>query len=101
MPLSIPPTIAFEQPARVLRALDTKNISIADLMAIPAAWAVVIEQIPNVPTNTATNADAVAVAVAAATLQALYNPGKAVILGPPGMEQTIYLSFSLFKVIGF
>jgi hypothetical protein len=33
-------------------------------MAIPAAWAVVIKQIPNVPTNTATNADAVAVAVA-------------------------------------
>ena len=48
MPLPNPPAIAFEQPARVLRALYTKNISIADLMAIPAAWAIVIEQIPNV-----------------------------------------------------
>jgi hypothetical protein len=44
---------------------------------------------------------ALAVTVVAATLQALYNPGKAVILGPPGAEQTIYLSFGLFKVFGF
>jgi hypothetical protein len=44
---------------------------------------------------------ALAVTVVAATLQALYNPGKAVILGPPGAEQSIYLSFGLFKVFGF
>ena len=44
---------------------------------------------------------ALVVTLVAATLQALYNPGKAVILGSPGAEQAIYLSFGLLKVFGF
>jgi hypothetical protein len=43
-----PPSTAYVQPARVPRPLDTKDTSIADLMAIPAAWAVVLKEIPTV-----------------------------------------------------
>lgn len=43
-----PPAAAYVQPVRVPRALDTKDTSIADLMAIPAAWAIVVKEIPTI-----------------------------------------------------
>ncbi len=43
-----PPAAAYVAPVRIARPLDTRNTSIADLMAIPAAWAIVLKEIPNV-----------------------------------------------------
>jgi len=43
-----PPATAFVQPVRVARPLSTKDTSINDLMAIPAAWAIVVKEIPTV-----------------------------------------------------
>jgi hypothetical protein len=43
-----PPATAYEQPVRMPRALSTKDTAINDLMAIPAAWAIVAKEIPNV-----------------------------------------------------
>ena len=42
------PATAYVQLVRVPRALDTKDTSIAELMAIPAAWAIVHKEIPTV-----------------------------------------------------
>ncbi|UVO53083.1 hypothetical protein [Sphingomonas sp. SUN039] len=42
-----PPATAYVQPVRVHRPLDTKDTAIADLMAIPEAWAIVLKEIPN------------------------------------------------------
>ena len=43
-----PPATAYVQPVRVPRKLDTKDTPIADLRAIPAAWAIVLKEIPTV-----------------------------------------------------
>jgi hypothetical protein len=43
-----PPATAFEQPTPVAREINTKDTSIADLKAIPAAWAIVLKEIPDV-----------------------------------------------------
>ena len=43
-----PPASTFEQPVRVARMLSTKDTAIADLKAIPAAWAMVLTEIPNI-----------------------------------------------------
>ncbi len=43
-----PPAAAFEQPARTARQLNTKDTAIADLKEIPAAWAIVLKEIPSI-----------------------------------------------------
>ena len=43
-----PPATVFVQPTPVARELNTKDSSLADLMAIPAAWAIVVKEIPDV-----------------------------------------------------
>lgn len=43
-----PPATAYVPPVRVPRALSTKDTAINDLMAIPAAWAIVLKEIPTV-----------------------------------------------------
>ncbi|MEO7656645.1 MAG: hypothetical protein ABIS25_04830 [Sphingomicrobium sp.] len=42
-----PPAIAFEQPVRLPRLLDTRAASIAELKAIPAVWAIVLKESPS------------------------------------------------------
>ncbi len=41
-----PPAMVFVQPVRLARILDTRNTAIADLMANPAAWAMVLREAP-------------------------------------------------------
>ena len=41
-----PPAQVYEAPARLPRALNTRDVSIADLMAIPAARAIVLKEMP-------------------------------------------------------
>ncbi len=43
-----PPAAAYVQPQRIPRRLDTRYISIAELRAIPAAWAIVLKEIPSI-----------------------------------------------------
>lgn len=43
-----PPARAFVMPRRLPGLLDTKDTAIADLKAIPQAWAIVKAEIPNV-----------------------------------------------------
>ena len=43
-----PPASHFVQPLRLARILNTKDTAIADLQAIPAAWAIVLEESPSV-----------------------------------------------------
>ena len=43
-----PPSTAFEQPVRLPRLLDTRETSIADLKANPAAWAIVVKEMPSI-----------------------------------------------------
>ena len=43
-----PPASAFEQPVRAPRHLSTQDTAIADLKAIPAAWAIVLKEAPNI-----------------------------------------------------
>lgn len=46
-PLYLPAT-SYTQPVRLPRQLNTKDTPIADLRAIPAAWAIVLKEIPTV-----------------------------------------------------
>ena len=41
-----PPSAHFVPPVRTPRVLSTKDTAIADLMAIPAAWAIVQKNLP-------------------------------------------------------
>ena len=41
-----PPAVAFEPPAVAPRALTVRNYSAAELMAMPAAWAIVLKHLP-------------------------------------------------------
>lgn len=43
-----PPARRFDRPRRLPRPLTTSDTAIADLKAIPEAWAVVLGEIPNV-----------------------------------------------------
>lgn len=43
-----PPATVFEQPVRVARQVSTRNTPIADLMKIPAAWAIVVKEVPGI-----------------------------------------------------
>lgn len=43
-----PPAPQFVQPVRVARQVNTRNTPIADLMKIPAAWAIVVKEIPGI-----------------------------------------------------
>ncbi|MEO6718072.1 MAG: hypothetical protein ABIM50_12590 [Novosphingobium sp.] len=43
-----PPATRFEQPQRLPRVLSTKETSIADLQKNPAAWAIVVKEIPGI-----------------------------------------------------
>ncbi len=43
-----PPSSSFEQPVRIARPLDTKDTAIADLKTNPAAWAIVVKEIPSI-----------------------------------------------------
>jgi hypothetical protein len=43
-----PPAKAFVQPTRVARVMTTKDTSIADIKANPAAWAIVLKEIPGI-----------------------------------------------------
>jgi hypothetical protein len=42
------PAATYVQPARLPRKLDTRDTSIAELRAIPAAWAIVQKEIPTI-----------------------------------------------------
>ncbi|MET0363085.1 MAG: hypothetical protein ABW169_00395 [Sphingobium sp.] len=42
-----PPASAYVQPRRAPRVLSTQDTAIADLKAVPAAWAIVVKQIPS------------------------------------------------------
>lgn len=41
-----PPAAQFVPPERVARVLQTRTVSLADLMANPAAWAIVVKELP-------------------------------------------------------
>jgi hypothetical protein len=43
-----PPATVFEQPVRVARQVSTRNTPIADLMKIPAAWAIIEKELPGI-----------------------------------------------------
>jgi hypothetical protein len=43
-----PPAAAFEQPVRVAGKVSTRNTPIADLMKIPAVWAIVVKEVPGI-----------------------------------------------------
>lgn len=43
-----PAAVAFELPVRVPCGLSTKDTSVADLKAIPAAWAVILKELPRI-----------------------------------------------------
>lgn len=43
-----PPATAFAQPMRQPRVLNTRDIAIADLQQIPAAWAIVLKEMPRI-----------------------------------------------------
>jgi hypothetical protein len=43
-----PPATVFEQPVRVARQVSTRNTPIADLMKIPAAWAIIVKEVPGI-----------------------------------------------------
>ena len=43
-----PPASAFVQPQRLPRALNTSDVAIADLKAVPAAWVIVEKEIAGV-----------------------------------------------------
>ncbi len=47
-----PPAQEFIAPRRLPRALTTAETSIADLRAIPEAWAIVVAEMPNVEART-------------------------------------------------
>jgi len=41
-----PPAIAFEQPVGSAHVLSLDTASLADLMSVPAAWAIVVRHLP-------------------------------------------------------
>lgn len=41
-----PPAVAFEQPIAAPYELSVRSVSVAELMKMPAAWAVVTEHMP-------------------------------------------------------
>jgi hypothetical protein len=43
-----PPAAAFTPPVATPRTLSVRNYSAAELMAIPAAWAIVVKHLPGV-----------------------------------------------------
>mgnify|MGYP001137639201 CR=1 FL=1 len=43
-----PPAARFVQPVRVAYTISTSNTPIAELMKIPAAWAIVVKEVPNI-----------------------------------------------------
>jgi len=43
-----PPSAAYEAPVRAPRLLSTRDTAIADLQAVPAAWAIVTAELPGV-----------------------------------------------------
>ncbi len=45
------PAIRFEAPVRVARAVNTRNTPIADLVKIPAAWAIIVKEMPDINTQ--------------------------------------------------
>lgn len=44
---TFPPASTFVQPGRLPRQVNTRDIAINDLKAFPAAWAIVLKEIPN------------------------------------------------------
>ena len=42
------PAKAFEAPVRVARAVSTRNTPIADLMTIPTAWSIILQELPGI-----------------------------------------------------
>ena len=42
------PATAFKQPVRVAGPVSTRSTPIADLMKIPKAWAIVVEEVPGI-----------------------------------------------------
>lgn len=43
-----PPASHFEQPVRVARLLNTRDVAISILKANPAAWAIVLKEAPRI-----------------------------------------------------
>lgn len=43
-----PPASTFQQPVRVAAPVSTRNTPIADLMKIPAAWAIIVKEVPGI-----------------------------------------------------
>lgn len=43
-----PPASSFVRPERVAYQVSTRNTPIAELMKIPAAWAVVVKEVPGI-----------------------------------------------------
>jgi hypothetical protein len=41
-----PPAAHYAQPERIARVLETRTVSLADMMAIPAAWDIVVKALP-------------------------------------------------------
>ena len=41
-----PPAAAFEQPVAAPYVLRLENVSLSDLLAMPAAWAIVVKHLP-------------------------------------------------------
>ncbi|HTV96228.1 MAG TPA: hypothetical protein VME42_09485 [Steroidobacteraceae bacterium] len=42
-----PPAVAFEQPVSAPYVLSLETASLADLMSVPAAWAIVLRHLPS------------------------------------------------------
>ena len=43
-----PPARAFEAPVRLPRILNTTDAAVYDLKAVPAAWAIVLKELPGI-----------------------------------------------------
>jgi hypothetical protein len=43
-----PPARTFVPPQRVAYRVSTRNTPISELMKMPAAWAIVVEEVPNI-----------------------------------------------------
>lgn len=43
-----PPATAYEAPTRVAHVVSTKDTPIADLMKLPAAWAIITKEVPGI-----------------------------------------------------
>jgi hypothetical protein len=49
-----PPAAAYEAPAPAPRVLSTKDSSIAELQANPAAWAIILKEMPSIEARLST-----------------------------------------------